>query len=601
MKQYSRKAAAVFLCLLTLLFAFAPAGFATDSSGKCGDNVTWSFDTASETLTVSGTGAMYNYSGNDAPWKNAESLIWKNLSHIVIKDGITAVGDNAFSGCAYVKDVQIADSVVSIGTGAFSSCALGSVIIPEGVTALNMMTFAYCGSLTKIVLPATLTEIKSGAFVSCDKLTDVLFTGSEEQWNSVTVASQNSALSEAAITCNYIITAPAAFVCNEGSFPDSTVSKEIEQAYGEEIVTPSADPVRQGYTFSGWYPTPTLMDSKTGKTFTATWSINRHTVVFMLFDEVFEEEAVYDFGQEIDMPQEPYVEGYTFEGWSWSTADGDSVDEPSVMPDCDIIAEAVMEPVEYSLVFRVNGKAVSNKTVKFGSEISAPAEPSVKGYIFDGWGADVPETMPAENLTFDAVMIPVSYTVRLFDGAKLVGTIETDYEKSIELTAVAPLEKDGFVLAGWAKYDGGPVSYANGAKVSALADTDGSKVTLFAVWKRASSSAAVAIIGNPGSKTIKYGETLVLTAKVTDPDGDVAEIEWLVDGKSQGKGETFRCSGSGGTVTVRLKGSDGEPLLNGSEKEISDSESVTVKAGFFQKLISFFKNLFGANRDIIQK
>ena len=125
---------------------------------------------------------------------------------------------------------------------------------------------------------------------------------------------------------------------------------------------------------------------------------------------------------------------------------------------------------------------------------------------------------------------------------------------------------------------------------------------LYAVWqKKTYYDSTVSIKNNTGSKTINYGETLKLSVNTTNmPDG--SKICWYVDGVKKGEGEVFEVSFEGGTkiVTVKIIGSDGNVLKDVNGNEISDSETVTVKAGFFQKLISFFKNLFGANRTVVQ-
>ena len=113
--------------------------------------------------------------------------------------------------------------------------------------------------------------------------------------------------------------------------------------------------------------------------------------------------------------------------------------------------------------------------------------------------------------------------------------------------------------------------------------------------------ATIKIKNNSGSKIINYGENLSLTATVTDKPVD-AKIYWYVDGDKKGEGETFNVSFNSGTKTVEAKlvDANGNILRNASGNEISDSEEVTVKSGFFQKLISFFKNLFGINRTVVQ-
>ena len=114
-------------------------------------------------------------------------------------------------------------------------------------------------------------------------------------------------------------------------------------------------------------------------------------------------------------------------------------------------------------------------------------------------------------------------------------------------------------------------------------------------------TATLSIKNNTGSKTINYGETLKLTAVVTDmPDG--AKIAWYVNGEAKGEGEVFELALLSGTaeVTAKLVDENGDALIDSEDNEITDSETVTVNAGFFQKLISFFKNLFRISRIIIQ-
>ena len=113
--------------------------------------------------------------------------------------------------------------------------------------------------------------------------------------------------------------------------------------------------------------------------------------------------------------------------------------------------------------------------------------------------------------------------------------------------------------------------------------------------------ATVKIRNNSGPKTINYGETLELTAIVTKLPDNV-RIVWYINGEAKGEGETFSVSLQSGSteVAVKLVDENEVVLLDSSGNEISDSEIVSVKAGFFQKLISFFKNLFRISRIVIQ-
>lgn len=109
------------------------------------------------------------------------------------------------------------------------------------------------------------------------------------------------------------------------------------------------------------------------------------------------------------------------------------------------------------------------------------------------------------------------------------------------------------------------------------------------------------IRNNKGDKIIKYGETLSLTAEVKNGTDDPT-VWWYVDGVRSGEGTTFEVSPKSGSVevTAKLVGSDSAVLKSFSGTEISDSQTVTVKSGFFQKLISFFKDLFRISRIVVQ-
>ncbi len=111
----------------------------------------------------------------------------------------------------------------------------------------------------------------------------------------------------------------------------------------------------------------------------------------------------------------------------------------------------------------------------------------------------------------------------------------------------------------------------------------------------------VKIKNNFGEKTINFGETLRLTAEVTNQPENTS-VRWYVNGVESGEGLTFEVSPECRSVevTAKLIESSGITVKDKQGNEISDSQTVSVKSGFFQKLISFFKNLFGLNRTVIQ-
>ena len=106
----------ILLTLLALLIAALAVTVSAETvnSGTCGDNLTWTLDDAG-TLTISGTGAMYDYSQNDeAPWGSSFAI-----KAVVIEEGVTSIGDYAIFYCENVKSVIIPEGVTLIGEGAF--------------------------------------------------------------------------------------------------------------------------------------------------------------------------------------------------------------------------------------------------------------------------------------------------------------------------------------------------------------------------------------------------------------------------------------------------------------------------------------------------
>ena len=171
---------------------------------NCGENLTWSLDD-SGTLTISGTGAMYNYNyDNYAPWYSKRSSIKNvvigsgatsighyafskcgNLTGVTIPSSVTSIGEYAFDGCTSLAGIDIPSSVTYIGGCAFDGCtSLTSVPIPDGITRIESGLVDGCTSLESIVIPSSVTYIDVGAFDGCTSLT-IYYNGTAAQWQAV--------------------------------------------------------------------------------------------------------------------------------------------------------------------------------------------------------------------------------------------------------------------------------------------------------------------------------------------------------------------------------------------------------------------------------
>ena len=146
---------------------------ATVASGKCGDSAAWKLD-AEGTLTISGTGRMYDYEwpadrgGTMPPW--LANKYRNSIRALHVEQGITYIGRCAFDSCGNLSDVTLPTSLRIIGQCAFNDCtALRSIQLPEGLTTIMEDAFNAAG-LVSITFPSTLGELRDGAFMNCEKL-----------------------------------------------------------------------------------------------------------------------------------------------------------------------------------------------------------------------------------------------------------------------------------------------------------------------------------------------------------------------------------------------------------------------------------------------
>ncbi len=139
--------------------------------GDCGTNVTYTLNTSTGVLKISGTGAMADYTySSSAPWYSYRSYI----KSVTISDGVTSIGSQAFYYCTSLTSVTIGDNVTSIGNSAFRGCSgLTSVTIPGSVTSIGEYAFSGCSSLTSVTIGGSVTSIGNSAFEYCSSLTSV--------------------------------------------------------------------------------------------------------------------------------------------------------------------------------------------------------------------------------------------------------------------------------------------------------------------------------------------------------------------------------------------------------------------------------------------
>ena len=141
----------------------------TIASGTCGDNLTWTLYESGQ-LSISGTGAMDDYTNSSSPWYSHKD----SIKTVNIGSGITTIGDNAFYDCNSLTYVTILNSVTTIGDYAFCDCdSLSSVRIGKGVKTIKEKAFSNCPGITTITIPDSVTTIGNGAFYGCTNLASI--------------------------------------------------------------------------------------------------------------------------------------------------------------------------------------------------------------------------------------------------------------------------------------------------------------------------------------------------------------------------------------------------------------------------------------------
>ena len=136
------------------------------AAGFCGDELLWMLD-SDGLLTITGTGDMYAFGELNTPWYG----YWEQITAIGIDEGVTSIGDYAFSYCSNVTEVSIPASVSRIGDNAFASCyGLTEIVLPDGLVSISNALFQYCWSLESITIPESVTDIGVYAFADCHAL-----------------------------------------------------------------------------------------------------------------------------------------------------------------------------------------------------------------------------------------------------------------------------------------------------------------------------------------------------------------------------------------------------------------------------------------------
>lgn len=257
------------------------------------------------------------------------------VTSVTIPDSVTSIDDNAFGFCSQLTNISIPNSVTSIGFSAFEHCTslksitlpsslrnismflfhncsqLTTIQIPDSVLSIQDYAFGNCISLETIHIPVSVTSIGNRAFAGCPSSMTVTYSGSKKQWDSITGKDE---LLNIPLVCNKL---EATFNPDNG---DPTVTKFIDNDKNSKFTELVPEPIKENYTFAGWYNGNEKFDFTTvptgDVTLTAKWNINQYTVQFVSDHGSFKDQTI-EHGKpiETDKLTIPEVEGYIFDGW----------------------------------------------------------------------------------------------------------------------------------------------------------------------------------------------------------------------------------------------------------------------------------------------
>lgn len=459
-----------------------------------------------------------------------------SLTEITIPEGVTKIGTNAFYGCSQLTSITIPSTIKNMDTAFPSNPKLSQVTLTNGIYRISSSAFKDCTGLTEIKIPTSVYEICSdafngctgltsvtlekginiinrNAFKDCTKLNDVKYNGHKTDWENVRVniAGNDTLTSRVQYLCDINFDLNGGTINGSSTMATQTVYSNEKlgtaKCYPNDqpFVVPT-DPVREGYTFLGWY---TQAEGGTKYTFTeavssnitlyAHWNAHSHTVT--LENDENKETNSYDYGSSVSVPTPTKKTGYNFNHWEVTVPDGETA--PSLngpdengnysfsMPDYDIILTAkwtqkdVIDP-DVDLKFdAVTGEVTSNNAKvnaddiinkKFyddkGNEVPGeklndrglPTEPG--DYIVKVDVKETENTAPANQVTGNQIKwsynVPqkeekVTYTLSLLGGiAKVNGkdtTINDNGDITIEKGATVEVTFDKSILSDAQTFD----------------------------------------------------------------------------------------------------------------------------------------------------
>ena len=204
--------------------------------------------------------------------------------------------------------------------------------------------------------------------------------------------------------------------------------------YGESV-TAIENPTKVGHTFTGWSEELPVKMPANDLYVSATWRVNSYKLTFDVDGNLTEK--TFKYGESVTAIENPTKVGHTFAGWSEEL--------PVKMPANDLYVSATWRVNSYKITFDVDGN-LTEKTFKYGETVVAIENPTKVGHTFAGWSEELPETMPANDITVEATWTVNSYKLTFDVDGNLT---EKTFKYGESVTAIENPTKVGYTFAGW--------------------------------------------------------------------------------------------------------------------------------------------------------
>ena len=361
------------------------------TSGSCGENATWSF--ADGVLTISGSGAMYDYMGGDTPWNDYRV---KDIRSVVVEEGITHIGNSAFRGFEVAESVSLPNSVTSIGERAFSGNAMTSVVLPANLESIGNNAFYICTRLSgELVIPGSVTTIGESAFDKCSNLTSLVISYGVESIGKMAFNECTGLSGELVIPNSVTYIDDQAFLrC--ANITGVTLSENLTTiSYGAfsrtgltNLVIPEGVTTIEAWTFDNipalvTLSLPSTLESVENNVFTDCAALESITAMGRV-PAILSSGVFYGISSNATLyvPRGTKAAYEAADGWN-------------TIPN-------IVELVNTRLItYMVDGEVYATEEVEVGAGIEPVAAPEKELYAFVEWNG-LPTTMPHEDIVVEA-------------------------------------------------------------------------------------------------------------------------------------------------------------------------------------------------------